>query len=162
MNHILKVIGFSLFGKDRLYYDYLDANVYRAAELLPDWTIRVYHDNSIDKSVICEKQCLEHKTTKILENQYYDNIDFCDVEKIPHTFHNTWNGIYMLPMSWRWLPIGDYFVDVFISRDTDSCIDRREQAAVQQWLLETTLFHIMRGRYILMRINYGNLFYSTV
>lgn len=152
------MISFSLFGRERLYYDHLDENVFRAASLLPDWVIRVYHDGSIDKTVICEKQCLVEQqqqqhddkassssSSSKIQPRYYHNIDFCDVEKIPNGLHNTWNAVYMIPMSWRWLPIGDDFVDTFISRDTDSCINRREQAAIDEWMNSTTLFHIMRG-----------------
>ena len=142
------MIGFSLFGKEQLYYNYLNHNVFRAAALLPDWVIRVYHDGSIDKSVICEKICLE-KDSEVEETktkaEYYDNIEFCDVEKLPNGLHRTWNAAYMIPMSWRWLPIGDEFVDVFISRDTDSCINTRETAALAEWLDSNNLFHIMRG-----------------
>ena len=75
-----------------------------------------------------------------------DNVDFCDVTNMSGGL----NLDYMMPMSWRWLPIGDSFVDLFVSRDTDSCIFDREVAAVKEWLNSNTLFHIMRGSYILI------------
>jgi hypothetical protein len=37
----------------------------------------------------------------------------------------------MHKMSWRWLPIGDNFVDYFMSRDTDAWINDREYESVQ-------------------------------
>lgn len=141
-----KVIGFSLFGKEELYYNFLNENVIRAAKHLPDWVIRVYHDGSIDRSIICQKQCLKQENN----SSFYDNIDFCDVEKIPYGFESTWSGAYMIPMSWRWLPIGDDFVDVFVSRDTDSCINEREKAAVDEWMKSNNLFHVMRGKFAII------------
>lgn len=137
-----KVISFSLFGKDRFYYDFINMNIKIAKKLYPDWTMRVYHDDTIDKDIICEKQCLSDE-----KNNVYDNIDFCNINQIPHDLVNIWSADYMLPMTWRWLPLGDDFVDVFISRDTDSCILDREVIAVKEWIESTTLFHIMRGKF---------------
>ena len=81
------------------------------------------------------------------------NVDFCDVTQLPGYSEASAGQIlrfrdasYMLPMSWRWLPLGDDFVDTFVSRDTDSCIFEREVSAVNEWLGETTLFHVMRGK----------------
>lgn len=47
-------------------------------------------------------------------------------------------------MSWRWLPIGDNFVDFVASRDTDAWISQRELESVNVWLNSNTLFHVMR------------------
>lgn len=143
-----KVIGFSLFGQENFYYNFLTENMIRAARFMPGWVIRVYHDGSINRSVVCEKQCLTKRSrdpNATHDDIYYDNIDFCDVEKLPYGFESTWSATYMIPMSWRWLPVGDSFVDVFVSRDTDSCINERETSAVNEWLASNTLFHIMRG-----------------
>lgn len=48
-------------------------------------------------------------------------------------------------MSWRWLPIGDTFVDYVASRDTDAWISTREIDSVNVWLKSNTIFHVMRG-----------------
>ena len=48
---------------------------------------------------------------------------------------------------WRWFPIGDRFVDLWSSRDTDSMIHQREVDAVDAWLQSDKLVHIMRGIY---------------
>jgi hypothetical protein len=42
------------------------------------------------------------------------------------------------------LPLGDSFVDYFMSRDTDSLIIDREVESFNVWLKSETLFHIMR------------------
>ena len=54
--------------------------------------------------------------------------------------------IYSFFKFWRWFPIGDHFVDVFLSRDTDSQIFQREVDAVKFWLYENKIAHIMRGK----------------
>ena len=43
--------------------------------------------------------------------------------------------------------VGDHFVDMFISRDTDSTIFDREVVAVKEWLKTNTIFHVMRGKF---------------
>ena len=50
-------------------------------------------------------------------------------------------------MEWRWFPIGDIFVQVFSSRDSDSKIIQRELDSVDVWLKSNKSGHIMRGFY---------------
>ena len=57
----------------------------------------------------------------------------------------TWNATYMHAMKWRWFPINDQFVDVFMSRDSDSDILQREVDSVNEWLASGKVGHIMRG-----------------
>ncbi len=83
-----KIISFSLFGTDQFYYDLLITNIRNANKFYKDWSIRVYHDNSINKSIICKHECLNN------------NIDYCNVNN--NIYKNTiidYN--YMLPMTWR-------------------------------------------------------------
>ncbi|RMZ93791.1 hypothetical protein BpHYR1_019801, partial [Brachionus plicatilis] len=51
---------------------------------------------------------------------------------------------YVHSMMWRFLPIGDTFVDMFMSRDLDSQILQREVDSVQEWLKSDNIGHIMR------------------
>ncbi len=126
-------------GKDNFYTDSLDINIRSAKRLYPGWTIRIYHDDSIDNSIICNLECStdDHEVP-------LDNVDFCDIKQIPLNPQTTLDFSYILPMVWRWLPVGDMFVDLFISRDSDSCIFEREVSAVDEWLARNTLFHVMR------------------
>lgn len=48
---------------------------------------------------------------------------------------------------WRWIPIGDDFVDYFASRDTDSELIQRERDSVNVWFKEKRPFHIMRDHF---------------
>ena len=110
MYHVLrrgpnsKIVSYSLYGKNRFYYDL----IFSLAELVksnyPEWTVRIHYDDSIDKSIICEIECLKQKGNM---NLFLDNVDFCNVEKLPYDTSKTWNARYMHGMTWRWLPIGD-------------------------------------------------------
>lgn len=126
-----KVIGLVIYGQNHMFKEALENLIEQSSKLYKDWIIRVYHDN--DKLLdVCHFEC-EH-----------DNIDFCDVSKLPLGIKETWNANYLHGMMWRWLPIGDHFVDYFISRDMDTCLIEREIDAVQQWLKSDKLFHAMR------------------
>lgn len=135
-----KVIGYSLYGKNPRYYNELKKIVKQAKKQYPDWIIRINHDDSINSSVICELECLKNDN-----NEYFDNVDFCNIHKIPKNSVNViLNANYTHKMMWRWLPLGDHLVDVFMSRDSDSPLSQREVDAVSAWLNTTSLFHIMR------------------
>lgn len=45
---------------------------------------------------------------------------------------------------WRFLPVGDPTVDIFVSRDLDSLATRRERDAVTEWESYNKTFHVMR------------------
>ncbi len=128
-----KVVSFSLYGQDPYYNGQVRLNIQRIKEFYPEWTARIYHDDSINMSMVCDLECSE------------SHVDFCDVSRLP--------GLdvgHILPMTWRFLLIGDWFVDVFVSRDMDSCVFEREVDAVKVWLSENTLFHVMRGMSLLV------------
>ena len=91
------IIGFSLFGKNKFYYDLLETNILAAKRHYPDWNIRVYHDDSIDKSEICKQQCLVDKKT----NEMLNNLDYCNVNNVINENEIKYYN-YMLPMAWRY------------------------------------------------------------
>ena len=107
--------------------------------MYPNWLIRIYHDNSIDDKIKCEIECLKDSDEKMV-----DNVDFCNIESVPKHNDLYLNFSYIHAMKWRWLPIGDYFVDVFSSRDSDSNIFQREIDSVNVWLNSKKNGHIMR------------------
>lgn len=133
-----KVISYSLYGQNSLYYKHLKNITKQIKALYPEWIIRIYHDNTLLN--YCEIKCQ-------LDDDDDDIIDFCNIEKLPP--NKTVN--YIHKMNWRWLPIGDSFVDVFKSRDTDSFILQRELDSVQYWLKSNKTAHIMRGIYIFFK-----------
>jgi hypothetical protein len=99
------IISFSLFGSNKFYYSLLEANVKAAKRLYPDWVIRVYHDNSINRSEMCKHQCLTDKTNNILLN----NIDYCNVNNLIYQNKVKYYD-YMLPMVWRYFKIIFHFM----------------------------------------------------
>jgi hypothetical protein len=111
--------------------------------MYPEWIMRVHYDSSIDKSIICEIECQKDPKT----GQLLDNADFCDINNLhleSTSQKKTLDAFYIHAMAWRWFPIGDSFVDIFSSRDTDSYILEREVDSVNVWLKSTQIAHIMR------------------
>ena len=139
-----KIVSYSLYGTNQLYYKELKYLSELVAKYYPTWTIRIYYDHTINSSVICEYECLKDEKT----DDYVDNIDFCNINKIPFgNLKRTWDAKFMHSMKWRFLPIGDPFVDMFMSRDLDAWILDREVEAVKVWFNSSALFHVMRGKF---------------
>jgi hypothetical protein len=46
--------------------------------------------------------------------------------------------------SWRFLPLGDPLVDIFVVRDLDSRLTQRERVAVEEWENSNYTVHAMR------------------
>jgi hypothetical protein len=144
-----KVIGISLYGNKEKYHELIKPLAFSVNQSYPGWVLRVYHDSSFIKETKCELECLPT-----------DNVDFCDIEKMPglpfehfssndekifHSrFHNEWNASFVHGMMWRWFPIGDLLVDVLLSRDSDCRLYQREIDAVSVWLSSNKTGHIMR------------------
>jgi len=102
-------------------------NMELANEIYPGWKFRFYIDNSVPVEIIDE---LISKGAEIVNMQ--------DVH-IPNTANKKYPGMF-----WRFLPMNDPLVDVFIVRDVDSRINKREALAVEAWLDSGKMLHIMR------------------
>ncbi|RNA06753.1 hypothetical protein BpHYR1_019344 [Brachionus plicatilis] len=126
-----KVVSYSLYGKDKRYYRIIQDLPKLTKQFYPDFLIRIYHDDSIDRSIICKIEC------------EFDHVDFCDISKIQLKDSDT-NLNQVHSMIWRFFPLGDSFVDVFMSRDLDSTIIQREKDSVEEWLNSDNIGHIMR------------------
>ena len=98
MYHVLrrgpnsKVLSYSLYGKNRFYYDLIFSLADLVKKYYPDWTVRIHYDETIDKSIICEIECLKQKNNM---NLFYDNVDFCNIEKLPYDTSKTWNARFV-------------------------------------------------------------------
>ena len=110
-----KVISFSVYGEKEVYQFGAEKNVEIAKKIYPDWVCRFY----------CSKEISNIEKLKSLD---------CEVlvvdTKIPEMF-------------WRFFTADDPSVSAFISRDTDSVVNSREKAAVDDWLISTSQFHTM-------------------
>lgn len=118
-----KIISFALWGGQPIYNVGAIENAKTFHHFYPDFECWFYiHDTSVPKSTI---QSLEKiNNVKII-------IKSGDLKKCN-------------PMMWRFEPIDNPDVELFISRDTDSRITEREKLAVDEWLKSDKLFHIMR------------------
>jgi len=127
-----KIISFSLWGQKEAMdgYSYQTPLMYSNGlirnleiqnnqNIYKDWTIRVYLDNTVPLEI----------QNKIKE---------LGAELIDMT------GTKIPGMFWRFLAMNDKDVDVFLVRDTDSRINKREESAVNEWLASDKLLHVMR------------------
>lgn len=143
-----RAISYSLYGTNKNYYERLDLVLEQIRVKYKNYTARVYYDKTVNETVRCYFEC-----------KYRDVVDFCNVNRFSTSLidqlevDEKTNTVvvnddlsYMHKMMWRFIPIGDSFLDVFMSRDTDSFIIDRELDSVKEWLASTNIAHIMRGR----------------
>ena len=134
-----KVVSFSLYGNfsnketHERYVKAMESVAGQVHSAYPDWIIRIY--TTAENGLILKKT---------FETEKY--VDICPVESVidearPYLVNK---ADKMFPMVWRFLPLLDPMVDLFMSRDADSFIFEREIVAVQEWLNSTATFHIMR------------------
>jgi hypothetical protein len=114
-----KVISFSVYGTDPKYCLGAVRNIPLAKQFYPGWKIRFYVGKEVPKEYIDQ---LQDEITEIIEMNDSD---------IP--------GMY-----WRFLPLDDDSIDIFIVRDTDSRLSQREKDAVDVWISRDKALHVMR------------------
>lgn len=119
-----KIISFSLYGSDPRYIDGMLENIILRPEIYPDWTIRVYVDQTVPEDFI-------------------NLLDLMDCEVVKKT---STKKDQHLRMFWRFEPLKDKTIDAVICRDADSRISYRESNAVNEWLTSRNKesFHIIR------------------
>ncbi|CAL8068274.1 unnamed protein product [Orchesella dallaii] len=134
-----RVISYSLFeSKDhqernawaeKRWKKGLIDNLLKMRKYFPGWVLRVYSDIDHDE-FLCKLRC--------------QNPDFfwCDIRNIaPYGDLSS----KMASRTWRFLPLGDPTVDIFLSRDIDSILLSRDADTVKDWLENTTrAFHAFR------------------
>lgn len=113
-----KIISFSLWGNNAMYWTGAIKNIHLAKKLYPGWTCRFYVDSSAAPDLI-------------------KNIWQEDCEIVPIAPTDVFAGLF-----WRFYAAED--ADIMICRDTDSRLSEREVEAVTHWLNSDYLFHIMR------------------
>ncbi len=116
-----KIIAFSLWGDNPIYTIGAIKNADLAREVYPGWVCRFYVGKSVPAEII--GSLIERDNTEV----------FVMSEQ------GDWSAMF-----WRFYPASDADVEVMISRDTDSRLDLREKAAVDEWLAGSKGFHIMR------------------
>jgi len=115
-----KIVSFCLFGNNPLYCVGMIENLKLMNEIYPEWIARVYYSNDVP-------------------HQYIDNAKKYNCELVLKERNSGYDGTL-----WRFLPLLDNDVELWISRDCDSRINYREKAAVDEWINSDKCLHIMR------------------
>lgn len=115
------IVCFSLWGQNQKYTYTAVLNAKLVPEIYPGWTARFYADDSVPTDII---QALRDYGAQVIR-----------VENDDRTY---------LKLFWRFLAASDVNLDYFVCRDCDSIVNKREKAAVDQWLGSGKRFHIMR------------------
>ena len=116
-----KVISYCLYGPKDLYCLGLIENIDLINEKYSDWKIYVYYAN------------IPEKILNILKNKQNTYLFECK-----HNGYN-WEGMF-----WRFYPIENKDIYIFLSRDADSRITEREMKFVNEWINSDKIFHIIR------------------
>jgi hypothetical protein len=115
------IISFSLWGSDNKYFEGAIRNIKARDEVYSDWKIRFYVASDISEKHLIS--LCEHK-----------NVEVYMLDEL-----SSWRGLF-----WRFYIASDTNVDRYIIRDTDSVLNWREEAAVDDWIKSGKDFHIMR------------------
>tara|TARA_Y100000389_G_scaffold190994_1_gene216479 strand:+ start:34 stop:1029 length:996 start_codon:yes stop_codon:yes gene_type:complete len=105
------LIAFSLYGDNPKYTEGAVQNVLLANIVYPNWTCRFYVDNSVPKKITDELLELGAQVYFVKSNK--------NIKKRQRSL-------------WRFLALGEVCRVIF--RDTDSRVNTREKAVIQNWL----------------------------
>jgi hypothetical protein len=117
----LKVVAYSLFGREAFYAEAAIRNAQDVRHWYPDWICRVYVGSEVSSAV---KQRLKAEGAEVLMPPQAQ-------AHLPGTV-------------WRFMALDDLRVKTVLLRDADSLITEREVKAVEQWLASDCHAHVMR------------------
>lgn len=137
-----RVISYCLFGNKLKYCHGIIEAVISSNLIFLGWEVRVYYSNG--------KQKVPNSVINVLKNLN------CVV--IPFSESNSCEGEDIEGMMWRFEPLGDSSVDVWLCRDADSRSSLREKKMIDEWLetdkaIHSILDHPAHGN--LMGCNFG-------
>jgi hypothetical protein len=117
------VVAYSLWGNQPRYHVPLLENARIRPHLFPHWTMRVYHDHTVDPA-------------------YLANLNKLGVQLHPMALPPDVPARRAL--LWRFEVIADPAVSRFLIRDADSLLTVKERVAVDAWISSNFHFHAMR------------------
>ncbi len=120
------IIAYTLWGNLPRYQVPLLENARIRPHLFPEWTIRVYHDLSVDSGYLAQ---LSAHGVQLRPMRLPSGVP-------------THRGLL-----WRFEAIADPAVQRFLIRDADSLLTVKERVAVDVWLRSDFHFHAMRDWY---------------
>ena len=121
---MLKVISFSLYGERAKYILGMKENIFFAEKYFPEWIVYIYYNSTVPKKYIDEFKSLKIKC--ILKENLGEN-------------KMNWEGMF-----WRWMPLDDKDVDIWICRDADSRLCERDAKIVKEWEESGKTLHCIR------------------
>jgi hypothetical protein len=120
-----RVVAFSLFhSKSERFLDYyggLIQNIREIYEFLPGWVVRVYYEESLEPFISLLRELGAETISMRIEHDYPERARL-----------------------WRFLIADDSNVELFISRDSDSRITKRETILIMEWLRSNRTVHCIR------------------
>ena len=119
------IVAYSLFGSKPRYCEGAVLNCAAVAKLLPGWTCRFYHDQSVPDAVLLR---LREAGAQLVR------VDDDTKNQVP-------------PLMWRFLVVDSPEVRRFLIRDADSVVSEREKACIEAWLESPSWFHLIRDWY---------------
>ena len=126
-----KIISFSLWGKIRLYNIGAIKNALLAKKYFPDWICRFYYDTSIPSEIINYLKDL-------------DNVELVYID-IP-SGGEKYKEDGQFGMLWRYYPLNDDNVDIWLARDIDSRISPYEKKKIDQFINSSNIIHCFRHK----------------
>lgn len=117
-----KIISFSVWGNNKDYTVGAVRNMELAKDIYPGWQTWFYIHNQVDKEII-----------NTLSRDTNSKVFIMEDSNVTHD-----------AAIWRFSPLSDAEVSVFISRDTDSRLNKKEYFAVEEWMKSDKQFHCMR------------------
>jgi hypothetical protein len=121
----LRVVAFSLFGREPFYSEAAIRNALDVARFYPGWICRFYVGHDVSQAV---KSRLNQAGAEVV---------------MPPQAQSSLPGTV-----WRFMALDDLRVKTVLLRDADSQITEREVLAVQQWLGSGAPAHVMRDHWI--------------
>lgn len=117
----LNVISMGLWGDDPYYLNGAIQNVKRAVQFYSNWTVHVYHDDTVPKVTL---DALKGNGSVLIKVKAQNAIS-------GKTF-------------WRFRPVEDKNLHRVLVRDADCIFGSKEVAAVDEWVKSGKSFHVMR------------------
>lgn len=114
------VISFSLWGDIPRYCVGAIQNAKLARHVYPGWVVRFYHDDTVPIQVLEQLKLLNAELVQMPRNEGF-------------------SGAF-----WRFKIADEVLYSHWVVRDCDSRLNFRERRAVDEWMMSTCPFHIMR------------------
>lgn len=118
-----KIISISVWGNMPQYCVGAIKNAELAQKFLPDWTCRIFVDNTVPKDYI-------NTLNK------FPNVEVAEIND---------EGVF--GAFWRFYSMFESDDDIIISRDSDSRISEREVKVIDEWLSSSKKFSIIRDHH---------------